>query len=497
MRAKLKKDSSLQIQEFREIQQSYLDLFEKPSAYLDSEDAVTDLTYLFSDIKDAMNIKRESIYIVLPDYLFDYMDCIHYDTQDELEAQILSSTGRAMEELYYVVPIITKPAPQETWGTVYAIQRKVIDLFIKAAEMQNARLYSIEPSSLSLLRSTGQFSKEEFVFQSFEKQATFIAYSSIAGAFKMDIPELSMENLGNMETNAANALIQASLIQFESTAEQTFTFMNQGIPFVLLANPVQVRSFPAFVERAAERQRFPDYVDCGEQIEPQEEQDWMCAVGTLLQGMDYTQDKFIDEGIIDAYEEIRSGNVLPDDIQKNTKAYQFLQKCKRLSVVGIGALSVALVAEIVGIFAMSSVEVPPSLQKDYAAAQASSQEIDNELAVIELAGKEHEYPIEVMSALTQAKPAGLGFVNVDIGSSVTGSKDTWIKLKVVAADPLLFQQFAGALSRNDMFSNVNIAQIGASGGNAAVKTADITIGKKDAQQEPSNGNGAPKEGEKK
>lgn len=472
VRAKLRKDGILQVQEYREIPQSYLDIFDKLDSFPSAEEAARDLSYLFSDIKEAMNIKRDGIYIVLPDYLFDYVDCLQYESDEELEAQIASATGREINDVYWSAPIVTKPAPQETWKTVYAIQRKVIDVFIAAADLQNAKLYSIEPSSLSFLRSTGKFSKEEFVFQAFEKQATFIAYSSIAGLFKMDIPELAMQSISSMESEAANALIQSCIIQFESTAEQTFTFMNQGIPFTMLAKPVEIRSFSTFVERAAERQQFPAYISSD--IPEEEQQDWFCCIGTMLQSVDFTTDQFIDEGIIDNYEQILPGNILPDDIQKNTRVYQFLQKCKQLSIAGIAVLGVVCIAETIGIFAMnSSMEIPPSLKTDYASAQKSMKDMDTELAVIELAGKEHQYPMEAMEALVQNKPNGLGFLSVDIGGK--GAGDTWITMKVAAKDPMMIQQYASALSGSEMFKNVVVSSISSSG--ISIKTADLAMAK--------------------
>lgn len=472
VRAKLRKDGTLQVQEYREISQSYLDIFDKLDSFSSPEEAARDLSYLFSDIKEAMNIKRDGIYIVLPDYLFDYVDCLQYDSDEELEAQIASATGREIDEVYWSAPIVTRPAPQETWKTVYAIQRKVIDVFIAAADLQNAKLYSIEPSSLSFLRSTGKFSKEEFIFQAFEKQATFIAYSSIAGLFKMDIPELAMQSIGSMESEAANALIQSCIIQFESTAEQTFTFMNQGIPFTMLANPVEIRSFSTFVERAAERQQFPAYIHSD--IPEDEQQDWFCCIGTMLQSVDFTTDQFIDEGIIDNYEQILSGNILPDDIQKNTRAYQFLQKCKHISMVAIVALGAACFAETIGIFALNSTEIPPSLKTDYASAQKSMKDMDTELAVIELAGKEHQYPMEAMESLVQNKPGGLGFLSVDIGGKGTG--DTWITMKVAAKDPMMIQQYATALSESEMFKNVVVSSI-SSNGKSSIKSAELAMSK--------------------
>jgi len=472
VRGKLRKDGILQVQEYREIPQSYLDIFDKLDSFQTPEDAAQDLSYMFGDIKEAMNIKRDGIYIVLPDYLFDYVDCLPYESDEELEAQITSATGRELDELYWSAPIVTKPAPQETWKTVYAIQRKVIDVFIAAADLQNAKLYSIEPSSLSFLRSTGKFSKEEFVFQAFDKQATFIAYSSIAGLFTMDVSELAMQSISNMDSEAANAAIQSCIIQFENTAEQTFTFMNQGIPFVLLANPVEVRSFSSFVERAAERQQFPAYISSD--IPEEDQQNWFCCIGTMLQSVDFTTDQYIDEGIIDSYEQILSGNILPDDIQKNTRVYQFLQKCKQVSIAGIAILGVACIAETIGIFAMnSSTEIPASLKTDYASAQKTMKDMDAELAVIELAGKEHQYPMEAMEALVQNKPNGLGFLSVDIGGKSGG--DTWITLKVAAKDPMMIQQYASALSGSEMFKNVVVSSISSSG--ISVKTADLAMAK--------------------
>jgi len=101
------------------------------------------------------------------------------------------------------------------------------------------------------------------------------------------------------------------------------------------------------------------------------------------------------------------------------------------------------------------------------------KDMDAELAVIELAGKEHQYPMEAMEALVQNKPNGLGFLSVDIGGKSGG--DTWITLKVAAKDPMMIQQYASALSGSEMFKNVVVSSISSSG--ISVKTADLAMAK--------------------
>ena len=140
-------------------------------------------------------------------------------------------------------------------------------------------------------------------------------------------------------------------------------------------------------------------------------------------------------------------------------------------------LGITCVAETAGILAISSNnEIPSSLRADYAAAKETMKEMDTEIEVIDLAGKEHQYPIEAMEALVQNKPNGLGFISVDIGGN--GAKDTWIKMKVAAKDPMMIQQYATALSNNAMFKNVVVSSIASAGGGSEdIKTADIALAK--------------------
>ena len=316
------------------------------------------------------------------------------------------------------------------------------------------------------------------MLQAYQKQATFTGYSSNGGLFKLDAPELSLENLGHMPTQDADQLIRQYMVEFESVAHQTFEFLNQDLPYTLLMPPRLMQAFPVFRERKATAHHFPDYIDPGD-IPEEEDELWMCAVGTLAQDIDFSSDAFLD--VLDAYESIQSGNVLPEDILKNTQKYQKMQKALRYTKFGILGMSVLTVLELGAIFFLSNVQVPPGLEQDYQSAQSSMDSINKELDLIHTRQKEHEYPIEAYAALLSDLPEGIGFNSIEIGDANKKDDSKWIKAKVVADNPLKFQDYVASLSRNALFNGVSIPQI-ASDSSTNYKTADLTIGKGNLSQ---------------
>ncbi|MBR3723322.1 MAG: hypothetical protein IKN12_11270 [Selenomonadaceae bacterium] len=482
VQAKLRKDNILDVQDYLNAEESselsndkkYLDMLLNFSEGTYKED-VEAFAELFREIKKIPKYKRENIYIVLPDFMFYMVDCFTYDKDMDMEPQIRSFVNIDLDQIYYSMPILTNPAPQENCATIYAIERKYIDFIISAAEVARVRLASVEAASISFLRASGIFQKEEFIFQGFEKHATMIAYSSIAGLFAMDVPELALENLGYLpERDHAEALIKASIIQFENTAEQTFTNINDDIPITLLANPILIESFNAFKEREGKRQHFAPFILS--EIPENEQQDWMPVVGTLLQSIEFPNLSYGDSVVIDDYERVLSGNILPDDIQKSSKTYQLLSKIKRTSFIGSVAMGVVFLAELIGIFALSTVEIPPSLEQEYQEAQENSKQLDTELQVFELAAKEHQYPLQGIKAVIDNRPKDIGFLSVQVGGDGKNVDANWVRLKVVAQDPLLFQSYLSALQNDERFGNVVISEIDAND-SAGIKTANITLAK--------------------
>ena len=322
VRAKLHKKERVVVQQICRIAESFL-----PQQAYETDDGanrcIDCFIDLFQRVGEQMKLRKDDVYLVLPDYLFSMIDCFSFETEDGIREHIRSVTQKNLEEICYAKPILTAPEPQQRLVTVCALPRKLIDCIYEAAEAEQVRLVSIESAGISFLRCTGVFNKEELVLQSYQRQATFTGYSSNGGLFKLDAPELSVENLGHMTTQDADQLIRQYMVEFESVAHQTFEFLNQDLPYTLLMPLRLMQAFPVFRERKATAHHFPDYIDPGN-IPEEEHELWMCAVGTLAQDIDFSSDNFLD--VLDAYENIQSGNVLPEDILKSTQKYQKMQR---------------------------------------------------------------------------------------------------------------------------------------------------------------------------
>lgn len=477
VRAKLHKKERVVIQQTCRIAQSFL-----PQQAYETDDGanrcIDCFIDLFQSVSEQIKLRKDDVYLVLPDYLFSMIDCFSFETEDGIREHIRSVTQKNLEEICYAKPILTAPEPQQRLVTVCALPRKLIDCIYEAADEEQVRLVSIESAGISFLRCTGVFNKEELVLQSYQRQATFTGYSSNGGLFKLDAPELSVENLGHMTTQDADRLIRQYMVEFESVAHQTFEFLNQDLPYTLLMPLRLMQAFPVFRERKATAHHFPDYIDPGN-IPEEEDELWMCAVGTLAQDIDFSSDAFLD--VLDAYENIQSGNVLPEDILKSTQKYQKMQKALRYTKFGILGMSALTVLELGAIFFLSNVQIPPGLEQDYQSAQSSMDSINKELDLIHTRQKEHEYPVEAYAALLADLPEGIGFNSIEIGDANKKDDSKWIKAKVVAADPLKFQDYVASLSRNALFNGVSIPQI-ASDSSTNYKTADLTVGKGNLSQ---------------
>ena len=229
-----RKGDKLVIRSAETCRHAYFDILQKVAVSGTYEaDDVRRLSGLFFEIQDVVH-ERSPLYIVLPDFLFDKTDCFLYQTEADI-AQYLRRTSRGEEGYYSSVPLLTAPVATSKHATVYAIFREIVDVLLEAAEEQGVKILSVEPASLTYLRASGIFSKEELSFYSFEQGASFVAYSDIAGICKMDVPELSSANLRGLSPEKQEEIFREHLLSFEMTASETFEFMNQGLPVTVFA----------------------------------------------------------------------------------------------------------------------------------------------------------------------------------------------------------------------------------------------------------------------
>lgn len=468
VRAKVKK-GILNVQESKTIEKSFLPDMQANGAF--PEDAPDLFEEMFKAVLGTVKAKKEEFYIVLPDYLFLMEDCFRFDSDSDIRFHIESGVHKSIGDVCYAQPIITAPEPQQRLATICVLSHEVADAIYEGAKRCHIQLSSVESAGISFLRGTGFFMKEELSLYSFAGHASFIGYSSNGGLFKMDTPELSVSYLSSLDEIEAEQTIRQYMIEFENAAHQTFEFLNQDLPYTLMMPQDVIDKYPALLERKAEDHELPSFIH-GTDYENNDE--WLCVLGTLLQSIDFNDDKYAD--ILDSYESIESGNVLPDEIKQSSKRYQRFEDLTKYTKFGVFALLFACIAEGAAIGVLSNIEIPKDLQEEYNNAQANTQRVTTELAVIHSAEGEHEYPLDAYEAITSRIPDGVKLTSFDVGNPTKQDNSRWVKAKIFADDPLKFQDFVKSLSDAKEFQSVSIPQFNTDSG-TGYKTAEMTISK--------------------
>lgn len=463
----------LRIQDYKTIEQSYLGCMNGSDSEIREE-----LSYFFSDIRGIYKSKTDEVYIVLPDYLFSVIDCFQTIDDAQLEDSIAQAAHDRIENVCYARPIITSPEPQQIITTACALPRRLVDLFVEAAKTEKVHLASIEPASVSYLRASARFNKEELCLTIFANQATFTGYSSNGGLFKMDAPELCSKSLSSMGHEEAEQTIKRYIAEFEHAALKTYEYLNQGLPYTIHESSNVSSTYAAIAERKAPKAYFPENLIDSGAMSDSLQHGWMAATGTLLQEIDFSDDEYSE--CIDPFMTVQSGNILPAEIQSSSKKFKQMVSLMKLAKTAIVMLSILSIAEIVAIFMFSSVSIPNGLQEDYDAGQQSIELINKELKVIELQEKEDQKPLEVYSTLLKEKPQEIGFSSFEVGSDTKPDPTKWVKVKMVAKDPMLFQGYVQTLSADSAFSGVALPKM-TSDNRTGAKVAELILGKGDGK----------------
>ena len=466
-----RKKQKLKIQSCTTIKQNYLSCLENINP-----NTVSDLELFFEDVKSISQKSRDEIYIVLPDYIFSMINCFPSISSEQTRDEIFNRLAVNGEQVEYSIPIVTSPEPQKPLVTACVLSSEIVDALVEAANNTESHLVSIEAASVAFLRAKSTYNQEELALFIFKEKATFIAYSQLGGLFKVDNNDLSIESLGNTSKDEAEQAILAACYEFEMTAKATFEYLNHDLKYTIFAAPSAINSFDVLAERNAPPKYMPDNLVDASAISLDNQQDWLCAVGTLLQDIDFSSEQF--EELIDSYERVSSGNVLPDEVQNKSKKYHRIQQMYRASKVAIAAMCLISLAELAAIWLFSATQIPPGLEDDYESAKDSISKIESELNIINLERQEDQQPLSVYNAVMATRPQEIGFVSFEVGNDSKTNSNDWVKIKMLAADPLKFQNYVNEFSNDSMFSSVAIPQITTDNSSSA-KVANMVLGKRE------------------
>ena len=135
------------------------------------------------------------------------------------------------------------------------------------------------------------------------------------------------------------------------------------------------------------------------------------------------------------------------------------------------AATAIFLAETGLIFYYGRVSVSDNLAAEYNLAEPQMAMVDTEIDRINLQANEHQYPVEVLSAILSAKPEDCSFKKITIGDYLNGD---WIQLSIQSSNPASIQSYTDSIQANDFFKNISLNNLKAGAG---IATADIVIRK--------------------
>lgn len=431
------------------------------------------LVNLFREVNQVAGSLYDEIYIVLPDGEFDFFDCGDFSeveaagNWEEAHAKWLADRNIRSSAYYVSYPIAYRTNIRHL-KTSIGIAKDKIDCLLAAAKEADVSLLSVEPSGLAYLRCLGKWREEHCILEFFGEDANILAYSPIGGLFRLPMPQIARLREG-IVGQVWEETIGDALVQYDAIAQKTFEFSNINVPVHVLS-PLDLTWVESLRRRMAAVE-FPNAL-VKTDLSPEEELEFMVPIGATLQV--FEKDAFFQEDI-PVFLRLASANVLPSDIKLNSRFARIKKKTLQYSKTLIGVLLVSLAIEGGGILYFSSIQIPEKLQNDHDRANSSIAMVKKELEIIKQGKLEHQYPLEALAALIEAKPRDLGFAHIEFGRA-GGAGKQWITLNAVAADPMQLREYTARLAENSLFGGANIQQISTEN-RSGQKTATIEIGR--------------------
>lgn len=458
----------------------------------------------FRELKKETSISSEEVYIVLPDYIFSFIDSFEITDESKIKAIVAERTGGNAESLYITTPIKLQPPATEN-QVVYAIRKEYIDRIVTVAMHERITLMAIEPASMAFFRSIrfAGWRREIPFVELFPDTATIVTFSPVGGAFRQEVPMLAEKNILK-EGPQADSLVHQAFSANDYTVTQTFSNFNTDMEYYTVTYNKKIYGIQALRLRMPEiAMTFPDFVTG--KLPPKDEQKlWLVCLGTLLQESTQVFADQYDNPIMQGKSSfiiLESANLLPDQARKAIQKRQWKQTVQRGCKFLSAALIIMMLVEAGAIMFFSSYELKPDLQRDYAKAKQDIAAIQVEMDVIKIAEKENQNPVEALAQLNSCLPDKCGITEVSIGNgniksgnqtsnkkkdgadknnktadtNVNSTNNDYIVMQAAAGNELILQDFNAQLSSNETFANPFISNISAASN--GMKIAKFTIGR--------------------
>lgn len=199
----------------------------------------------FTMATKAIKKKHADIYLGLPDDVVK-IDCAERDTVDEEHwaavihpwvAQLLQVN---QDDYYIKTPLVLPKRNGRINITGAAMQKRLVDNLLQAAELAKVNLISIEPATFGLLRFINNWETEHCILEVWERRSSITGYSPIKGMFKIGLPSFGWRNV--LEFNDGAEQLAQNIVLHDYTAYQTYGLANTNIPIYIVSQRQEITS---------------------------------------------------------------------------------------------------------------------------------------------------------------------------------------------------------------------------------------------------------------
>lgn len=441
---------------------SYKSIYE---AYINRD--VNSLTMYLDEIVSLTKSKTD-IYFILPDDKFN-VDYFYYPTNSEKQKDIdkfLQTNNIDTNKYYYSLPFNLK-STTFSWKTVYSIEKTYIDSLLQASKNVNLLIKSIEPLSFCAIRYKNTFQQETYIFEIYKYSASIVMYSPLAGLFKMN---LSKEyTIDNLKTKNSSMMLSDALLQANAVAKNKFKAItgNADIHILSTKENISKLTFASTDENARIYKMRPNSNLIVKKYNQIEIDTYYIGIGSLLQELEPPRLKYI---------KINSANILPEIVKESTKLIELEQNIKKTSKITLFIFTFIIGIQAAYLYYLNTIAIPDKLQLDFDYANKQIITLKKEDSIIQSVKKQTEPIQPILSEILISKPDNntLGFTKLSINNSQNDKNNDWIKIDLVATEPMKIQEFSSNLN-SDRFKNIMLTKIDNTVEN--INSAEISITK--------------------
>lgn len=439
---------------------SYKSIYE---AYINRD--VNSLTMYLDEIVSLTKSKTD-IYFILPDDKFN-VDYFYYPTNSEKQKDIdkfLQTNNIDTNKYYYSLPFNLK-STTFSWKTVYSIEKTYIDFLLQASKNVNLLIKSIEPLSFCAIRYKNTFQQETYIFEIYKYSASIVMYSPLAGLFKMN---LSKEyTIDNLKTKNSSMMLSDALLQANAVAKNKFKAItgNADIHILSTKENISKLTFASTDENARIYKMRPNSNLIVKKYNQIEIDTYYIGIGSLLQELEPPRLKYI---------KINSANILPEIVKESTKLIELEQNIKKTSKIALFIFTFIIGIQAAYLYYLNTIAIPDKLQLDFDYANKQIITLKKEDSIIQSVKKQTEPIQPILSEILISKPDNntLGFTKLSINNSQNDKNNDWIKIDLVATEPMKIQEFSSNLN-SDRFKNIMLTKIDNTVEN--INSAEISI----------------------